>query len=90
MKSLFDWHTLYVLCVDIQRHLEPWVRTIIRTCVGVPDGLSSGNQTPYKESALPFWCKGYRSFGRSSFPGRSCRFTLPRNACLRIGMLLKS
>jgi len=24
MKSLFDWHTLYALLINVQNHLEPW------------------------------------------------------------------
>jgi hypothetical protein len=28
MKSLFDWHALYALFMDIQNSLEPLVRTV--------------------------------------------------------------
>ena len=29
MKSLFDWHALYALFIDIQHNLEPWVCIIV-------------------------------------------------------------
>ena len=41
MKSLFDWHALYALIMDIQNNLEPWVCTIIGIYVGISDGLSA-------------------------------------------------
>lgn len=90
MKSLFDWHALYALFIDVRDNLGPWVCTIIGIRVDVSDGLFSGNQTPYPGCAPLSCCKGCLSSVKSSILGHSCRCTLLRSVCLPIGMLLKS
>lgn len=62
MKSLFDWHTLYALCINIQHNLEPSVCITIDIRVGVSDGHSARTR-PLAE--VVYCCLGAKAVGHS-------------------------